>query len=124
MSLRRLILETAAATTGVGKIEETLKWGQPSYVTSETQSGTTIRIDWRKSTEEEYAIYFHCQTRLAETFRTLFPNDFRFEGNRTLIFSTREALPTDALRYCIEAALTYHMKPRSKRGSPARRHAR
>ena len=29
MALRRLILETAAATEGVGPLEETLKWGQP-----------------------------------------------------------------------------------------------
>jgi hypothetical protein len=45
LALRRLIFETAAATKGVGTLQETLKWGQPSYLTTETKSGSTIRID-------------------------------------------------------------------------------
>ncbi|MGI9414318.1 MAG: hypothetical protein ACR2PM_11650 [Hyphomicrobiales bacterium] len=34
LALRGLILDTAARTEGVGALEETLKWGQPSYLTS------------------------------------------------------------------------------------------
>jgi hypothetical protein len=49
MFLRQLILETAASTEGVGELEETLKWGEPSYLTSKTKSGSTIRIDRKKS---------------------------------------------------------------------------
>lgn len=30
LALRELILTTAAATDGVGPIEETLKWGEPA----------------------------------------------------------------------------------------------
>jgi len=30
-ALRRLILDTAQVTNGVGAIEEALRWGQPSY---------------------------------------------------------------------------------------------
>jgi hypothetical protein len=45
LALRRLIFDTAKATKGVGALEETLKWGQPSYLTPETKSGSTIRID-------------------------------------------------------------------------------
>jgi hypothetical protein len=43
LALRRLILDTARNTKGVGALEETLKWGQPSYLTPETKSGSTIR---------------------------------------------------------------------------------
>ncbi|MGB6634840.1 MAG: DUF1801 domain-containing protein, partial [Bradyrhizobium sp.] len=32
LALRRLIFDTAKATRGVGRIEEALKWGQPSYL--------------------------------------------------------------------------------------------
>ena len=42
--LRQLIFETAERTQGVGELEETLKWNQPSYLTPETKSGSTIRI--------------------------------------------------------------------------------
>ena len=34
MALRALIFETAQSTEGVGALEETLKWGQPSYLTA------------------------------------------------------------------------------------------
>lgn len=66
LALRRLILDTARNTSGVGAIEETPKWGQPSYLTPETKSGSTIRIDAVKSGADRYAVYFHCQTNLVE----------------------------------------------------------
>src|SRR5580698_158555 len=78
LALRRLIFDTAAATQGVGKLEETLKWGQPSYLTPESKSGSTIRIDRIKSSDSQYAIYFHCQTDLVETFRELYPTEFNY----------------------------------------------
>jgi hypothetical protein len=81
LALRRLIFDTAAATRGVGKIEETLKWGQPSYLTPETKSGSTIRIDRIKSSASQYPVYFHCQTDLVEIFRELYPNEFTYRGN-------------------------------------------
>jgi hypothetical protein len=107
-ALRDLIFRTAAATDGVGKIEETLKWGEPAYVTHESKSGSTIRIAWKKSVPTQYSIYFNCQTNLVETFRTLFPSDFKFEGNRAIVFTVSEIVPTDSLAFCIAAALTYH----------------
>ena len=108
MALRELILETAADTAEVGEIEETLKWGEPAYLTSQSGSGSTIRIDWKKSRPELYAMYFNCTTKLVETFRTMFPNDFKYEGNRALVFAANAPMPTDALRFCIAIALTYH----------------
>ena len=44
LALRKLILDTAASIEGVGPIEETLKWGQPAYLTSQSKSGSTIRL--------------------------------------------------------------------------------
>lgn len=106
--LRQLILDTAAATNGVGEIEETLKWGEPAYLTSQSKSGSTIRLGWKKSNPSQYAMYFNCQTSLVETFRTLFPDDFKFEGNRRIFFEENDAVPVDVLEFCIAAALTYH----------------
>ena len=45
--LRNIIFEVAKNTEGVGELVETLKWGEPAYLTSKTKSGTTIRIDWK-----------------------------------------------------------------------------
>lgn len=111
--LRSLILETAAATDGVGPVEETLKWGQPSYLTPATASGSTIRIDAVKGSTERFAIYFHCQTDLVETFRSLYPRTFVFEGNRALHFRVVDALPETELRHCVALALTYHARRRA-----------
>ena len=56
----------------------------------------------------QYAMYFNCQTNLIETFKTLFPAEFKFEGNRAIVFLESDVVPVDALTYCIAAALTYH----------------
>lgn len=127
LALREIIFETAALTEGVGELEETLKWGEPAYVTSKSKSGSTIRIGWKKAYPSQYAMYFHCQTNLIETFRTLFPTEFKFEGNRAIIFSDSEAVPADAVVFCVVAALTYHhsrtniSKQRLKSQSPKNR---
>jgi hypothetical protein len=115
LALRRVIFDTAKMTEGVGRLEETLKWGQPSYLTPETKSGSTIRIDQIKSAGNQYAIYFHCQTDLVETFRELYPSEFSYEGNRCILLDAAEKLPEPALRHCVALALTYHLKKKTAR---------
>ena len=110
LALRRLILDTAKATKGVGALDETLKWGQPSYLTIETKSGSTIRIDRIKSADQ-YAVYFHCQTDLVATFRERYP-ELRYGGNRSIILNAHDELPEAALRHCVALALTYHLNRR------------
>ena len=115
LALRRLIFDTAKTTKGVGALQETLKWGQPSYLTPETKSGSTIRIDQIKSAGNQYAIYFDCQTDLVETFRELYPSEFSYEGNRCILLDAAEKLPEPALRHCVALALTYHLKKKTAR---------
>ncbi|HQX12782.1 MAG TPA: hypothetical protein PLV19_01230 [Nitrosomonas sp.] len=79
LALKEFIFQTALTTEGAEELEESLKWGEPAYVT-ENKSGSTVRIDWKKKEPNYYAMYFNCKTNLVETFRILFPNDFRFEG--------------------------------------------
>lgn len=95
--------------------------GEPAYVIK-NRAGSTVRIDWKAKAPEQYAMYFHCQTGLVESFRSMFPSDFRFEGNRALIFGLHERVPHDALSVCIAASLTYHLKipPPAKAHKPPR----
>jgi len=118
MFLRQLILETAASTEGVGEIEETLKWGEPSYLTPKTKSGSTIRIDWKKSQEDQYAMYFKCTANLVVAFKERYPTEFRFGGNRSIIFNIDDEIPVKELKSCIALALTYHL---NKKLEPADR---
>ena len=111
LALRRLIFDTAKTTKGVGALEETLKWGQPSYLTAETKSGSTIRIDQVKTEAGQYAVYFHCQTNLVETFRQLYP-ELCYGGNRSILLSADDKVPEAELRHCVALALTYHLGKR------------
>jgi len=115
LALRELILATAASIEGVGRIEETLKWGEPAYVTSETKSGSTIRIGWKESAPREYSIYFHCQTTLVADFRQQFAKHFEFDGNRRIVFRENDRIPKAPLSSCIAAALTYHRDKKAQR---------
>lgn len=108
LALRDLILKTATETEGVGQIEETLKWGQPSFLTAKPKSGSTIRLDAVDDTH--YALYFICHTHLVDKFRELYPDAFTYNGNRALVFEIGQNLPVPELKHCIAMALTYHLK--------------
>ena len=103
--LRQLILETASEMNEVGEVEETLKWGEPSYI---TKPGSTIRIGWKESNPQQYVMYFNCRTSLTDTFRAIYGDLFNFEGNRAIVFDQKETIPVDELKHCISLALIYH----------------
>lgn len=109
LALRRMIYEVADKTEGVGELQETLKWGEPAYLTPKTKSGTTIRIDWKPKNTDRIGLYVSCNTTLLKTFRARFGNDLEFEGNRAIIVPAGMDLPTDKLKICIQLALRYHL---------------
>jgi len=109
LRLRSLIFATASETKGVGALTECLKWHQPAYLTTESRSGSTIRIDAVRLREDAYAVHFHCQTDLVSTFRELYPETFSFEGNRAIHFRLADPVPEKEFRHCIVRALTYHL---------------
>lgn len=107
LALRELIFEVARRTEGVGEIQETLKWGQPAYLTPQTKSGSTIRLGIPK--QGGFAIYTHCQTTVMSDFQSIFPEAFEYEGNRAIHFHSGQILPLDRLELLIGRALTYHL---------------
>jgi hypothetical protein len=109
MALREMIFEVAAATPGVGALEETLKWGEPAYLTP-SGSGSTIRLGWKAAAPDEAALYFICTTGLVDRFRELYPRSFRFGANRALLFDAKAKVPDKALRHCIALALTCKLR--------------
>lgn len=107
MFVRQLILDTASEAKDINTLEETLKWGEPSYI---TKSGSTIRMDWKQSNPDQYALYFHCKTKLVDTFKELYKDKFKFEGNRAIVFNKSDEIPIDELKHCIFLTLTYHSR--------------
>ena len=63
-------------------------------------------------------MYFNCQTTLVETFRTLFPKELRFEGNRALVFGVGSRVSKPAVAFCVAAALTYHLRKGTQNAEP------
>lgn len=108
LAMRRLIFNTAAANEEIGTLSETLKWGQPAYLTEETKSGSTVRLAFNEKTNTCDA-YFHCQSRLIDAFKTRYSKDLDFEGNRAIQIQPGAALPSAALEDCFTMALTYHL---------------
>ncbi|MGC1204632.1 MAG: DUF1801 domain-containing protein [Flavobacteriaceae bacterium] len=103
--LRELVLEEAKKVNGLEKLEETLKWGEPSYV---TKHGSTLRMDWKSKSPNQYAMYFQCSSRLVSTFKIIYKNEFNFEGNRAIVFKLNDKVAETELKRCILLALTYH----------------
>ena len=112
LALRSTIFDVAAATPAVGRLEETLKWGQPAYLTPETGSGSTIRLGVPKSAAHDYALFVNCNTDLTRQFAETYPGIFTYEGTRALLFRSSDRLDGEALKHCIGLALTYHVRKR------------
>ena len=102
--LRALVVETAEEE-GIDELEETLKWGEPSFV---TKNGSTFRMDWKEKSPDQYAMYFQCTSRLVDTFRMVFDHKFQYEGNRAIVFQLNQKIPEMELKECIKVSLTYH----------------
>ena len=103
--LRELIIEAATEIEGINEMEETLKWGEPSYL---VKKGSTIRIDWKPKMPTQYAMYFKCTSKLVPTFREVYGAIFKYENNRAIWFDLDEKIPVKELKDCIALALTYH----------------
>ena len=105
LALRALVIATAEEIEGLTLLEETLKWGEPSFV---TKHGSTLRMDWKAKSPDQYALYFKCTSKLVATFQLVFGATFQYEGKRALVFSLPQSLPIPEVKACIKAALTYH----------------
>ena len=105
LEVRELILNTASKIDGLEKLEETLKWGEPSYL---TKHGSTVRMDWKPKKPNQFAIYFKCTSKLVETFKEVYKDVFEFEGNRAMVFKLDAGIPEKKVKKCITMALTYH----------------
>ncbi|MDP8105145.1 DUF1801 domain-containing protein [Pasteurella atlantica] len=103
--LRELVIETAEEVPEITDLEEALKWGEPSFL---TKTGSTLRMDWKEKTPNQYQMYFKCTSRLVETFKLVFGKLFEYENNRAIIFQLDQEIPVVQLKKCIKATLMYH----------------
>ena len=103
LELRNLVF-SVVEDLGLGEIDETLKWGEPSY---QVKNGSPVRIDWKSKYPDKYFLFFHCQTKLVDTFRELYSESLEFEGNRAIVLYVNKDLPKQVIRHCLELAMRY-----------------
>jgi sorbitol-specific phosphotransferase system component IIA len=105
VSLRELIYAVADDLEGVGPLEETLKWGEISYL---NPAGTTLRIGTPKGNAEQVAIFVHCGTKVVHTLKERGCDTLRFDGNRCIRLPDGNLDQPDVVR-AIEEILTYKL---------------
>jgi len=113
--VRGMIFDLAAADDRIGVITETLKWGEPAYLTAATGSGSTVRLGQPRGRADRAGLYFICHTPLVDEFRALFGDLFDYEGNRAVLLPLAGEVDRLPLEFMLSAALTYHLRQRSAR---------
>ncbi|PJZ46968.1 DUF1801 domain-containing protein [Leptospira brenneri] len=107
MEIRTWIYELSESDDRIGELEECLKWGEPSFLTPKTKSGSTIRIG--KVDNSEFALYFNCKTSIAKEIALEFP-ELKCDGKRALYFEAKKKLPKAKVIICLKKALLYHQR--------------
>jgi hypothetical protein len=105
--LKAAIYQTAEETPAIGDLEESMKWGEPSFTPKKKNVGSSVRLARR---DGSVAMMFICTTKLVDRFRKIYPDDFNFEGGRALLFNEGETVPREQLKHCIAMALTNKLK--------------
>lgn len=107
IQLRQMIYTLAEEDEHIGTVEETLKWGVPSYQTKAPKSGTPVRLQWLE-TKAQYGIFVHCQTTLIESFKPSCTG-LKYDKNRGILFHQNEEFPEGDIEVFLRSALTYHL---------------
>ena len=107
LELRELIFEVIEKDDEIDFYEETLKWGEPSFLTK--SSGSTLRINWKTKNPDSISLFVNCRTKIISIFKELYPNDFQYIGNREIRLSLNDPYSKNKLKKCIEVVLKYNL---------------
>ncbi|MEM8750618.1 MAG: DUF1801 domain-containing protein [Pseudomonadota bacterium] len=109
--VRKRIFAVADQHAQIGSIEETLKWGEPSYLTVRPKSGSTLRVSTNRE-DGRLTLFVNCQTDLIDQIKTRYPDAFDYHGKRSVVFKSTSGSDADALDHVIALVLTYHSRKR------------
>ena len=105
----RKILREVAAQEGIA-LQETTKWGEPSWLPRKRGIGSTLRAGWREKSPDSLSLFVNCQTDLVEQVTRVHHSAFSAIGSRELVIQLSAPLPRAAIAFCAVATLTYHRK--------------
>lgn len=85
-------------------LEETVKWGQPSF---KALNGTPVRIGTPKS--GGFGLFVSCSSTVIADYAATFEG--RFDGNRGVLFESVAEAESQPLEMLLMRAFRYHEKP-------------
>ncbi len=107
LRLRELILATASGSELPCGVDETLKWGEPSYAPVKARVGSAVRLG--SFDGERVAMYFNCQTSLVEQIRSVYGDALQYSKSRAVLFAVAEPLQAETVVACARMAFRYHL---------------
>jgi len=107
LDVRKLVFKIQEKDTEIGELNETLRWGELTYLTEKPKTGSMIRLAMTRSGEP--AVFFHCGTSLIDQFRTQYAHVFEFEKNRALVLTGPVSDIKAELSDCLTQALRYKL---------------
>lgn len=109
LQLRDLVFITAGSDNRIGELTETLKWGEPAFLTEETKSGSTLRLGYSKLSKSP-ALFVSCSTPLLTTLKDLdSARSLEYHGLRDITVPKITSRNKEMIRTCILKTLTYHL---------------
>lgn len=104
LAARAEVYAAASDDARIGPLTETLKWGEPAYLTDATKSGSTIRLALLGGAP---AMFVNCRTTLVGEVGDRCGGAFRYAGRRGILLA---GAPAEAVRHAAWLALTYHLR--------------
>ncbi len=110
----RALFHQIAEETEVGRLDETLKWGQPSWRPIKPRTGSTLRAGWDAARPDQLSLFVDCKTDLAARMRDNYPDLPANDGQRQLGISLGAPLPKQAIMHLAQMTFTYHLAKRRR----------
>ncbi|MGJ8545148.1 MAG: hypothetical protein ACSHWZ_06860 [Sulfitobacter sp.] len=111
----RRVVHTMCTGCDAAPLQETLKWGEPSWLPRAPRIGTTLRAAWKPQRPDHFGLFVHCQTSIAAEFDALYPPHsgpplFTRESNRAIWLPLDAPVPEGPIGHLALMALTYHRR--------------
>lgn len=110
LRLRSLIFACASDHPQIGSVVESLRWGQPAYLTPATGAACSLRIGAQR--DDGFGLFVHCKTDLIATFLAGPGAGQRSAGKRAILFRDVADIQAAPIGMLIAGALTYHQRRR------------
>ena len=110
----RTLFHDMAEQSGVGPLDETLKWQQPSWRPVKPRTGSTLRMGWTAGAPEVLSLFVDCKTDLAARMQQIYPDLPGNDGRREISLDLTRDLPTDPIAHLAQMTFTYHLAAHRK----------